>query len=89
MGNLTLATSKLNPSLSNKAWKQKKQDLQKHSLVRITGESVLTPPSSAVEWDNDTWAADWDEERITLRAHWLAKQALEVWSRPGQMNTAP
>lgn len=82
VGNLTLTTSKLNPSLSNKPWKQKKKGIQQHSLLRLNGESVLTAPDIASTWDDEAWAVDWDEERIALRARWLAKHALAVWPRP-------
>lgn len=82
VGNLTLTTSKLNPSLSNKAWKQKKKDIQKYSLLLLTGDSVLTAPDLAKRWDTESWVEDWDEERIALRARWLAKHALAVWPRP-------
>ena len=84
LGNLTVTTIKLNPSMSNKPWKLKKKDLQKHSLLLLTGDSVLTAPSSASEWDDETWAAAWDEERIALRTRWLANRALDIWPRPNQ-----
>lgn len=82
LGNLTLTTTKLNPSLSNKAWKQKKKDITKHSLLRITTGSVLTAPESGSGIDDENWASEWDEKRIMFRGHWLAKQALLAWPRP-------
>lgn len=80
MGNLTLTTTKLNPSLINKAWKQKRKDIQKHSLLRLTTASVLTSPESA--GDGEMWASAWDEERIAIRGQWLATQAVVAWPRP-------
>jgi hypothetical protein len=81
LGNLTLTTNKMNPSLSNKAWKQKKRELSKHTLVGLTRLSVINAPE-VLTMDDETWASVWDEERITLRGRWLAEQALRVWPRP-------
>jgi hypothetical protein len=82
VGNLTLTTTKLNPSLSNKQWKQKKKDIQKHSLLRLTTASILTAPDSTEGMDDETWVSDWDEARITIRGRWLAHQASLAWPRP-------
>jgi hypothetical protein len=82
LGNLTLTTTKLNPSLSNKPWKQKRKDIQEHSLLRLTTASVLTAPDSVDGMEDDAWASKWDEERIKVRGGWLADQALLAWPRP-------
>jgi hypothetical protein len=82
LGNLTLATTKLNPSLSNKAWLEKKPILQSHSLVRLTTASIFAAPGgSASHWSSDTWSSDWDERRIEIRGAWLAEQALTIWKK--------
>lgn len=83
LGNLTLATTKLNPSMSNKGWLKKKPVLQTHSLVRITTASILSAPEPmADDWTDVDWASDWDETRIALRGRWLADLALQVWPQP-------
>ncbi|MGP3999767.1 HNH endonuclease family protein [Streptomyces sp. 8N706] len=82
LGNLTLTTTKLNPSLSNQGWSEKKDGLRRHSLLRLTTASVLTVPDElrrSSHWDSDTWAADWNETRIGLRTMCLARQALRAW----------
>jgi hypothetical protein len=82
LGNLTLATTSMNPSLSNKPWRQKKKDLGKHSLLRLTNGSVLTAPPNDLALDDGSWAAEWDEARISARGWWLAEQAIQAWPRP-------
>ncbi|MER5358426.1 DUF262 domain-containing protein [Streptomyces sp. NPDC002785] len=82
LGNLTLTTTKLNPSLSNKGWSHKKDSLRSHSLLRLTTASILTAPEGLERsWDTDTWTAEWNEDRITLRTMWLTKAALSAWPR--------
>jgi hypothetical protein len=84
LGNLTLLTVKLNPSVSNKAWPLKRAEIQKHSLLRLTTSSVLTaPPNADAGTTDDVWAAIWDETRITTRGRWLAELAVAAWPRPG------
>lgn len=82
LGNLTITTSKLNPSMSNKAWEAKRKELQKHSLLRITTASVLSAPDPTTAMSDETWAAEWNEERIDRRTDWLRDQALRVWPKP-------
>lgn len=82
LGNLTLLTTKLNPSLSNKAWKEKKKDIQKYSLLRVTTASVLTAPDFVTSMDDLEWTETWDEQRIRMRGEWMRDQALEIWTRP-------
>ncbi|MFF3655606.1 HNH endonuclease family protein [Streptomyces olivochromogenes] len=82
LGNLTLTTTKLNPSLSNREWLRKKDDLRAHSLLRLTVSSVLSVPEGLGEkWSTDRWAACWDEDRIQLRTLWLARIALQAWPK--------
>ncbi len=83
LGNLTLTTAKLNSTLSNNPWSIKRLDLKRHSLLRLTTASVLAPPKGAADtWHEESWSADWDEERIGLRGLWLAHHALRAWPRP-------
>lgn len=67
-GNLTLATSSLNPYLSNGPWSDKRTKLGEHSILRMTKGIV------AVE--------QWDEDAIRTRGAFLADKALEIWPRP-------
>jgi hypothetical protein len=82
LGNLTIMTSKLNAAQSNRAWPAKKQELQKHGLLRITTGSVLSAPDSAPRSVKDTWIDDWNEDRIEVRGRYLRELALKVWTRP-------
>jgi hypothetical protein len=83
LGNLTLTTTKLNPSLGNREWLRKKDDLRAHSLLRLTTSSVLSVPEGLESnWTTDDWTATWDEDRIRLRTLWLARVALRAWPRP-------
>lgn len=82
LGNLTLTTTRLNPSLSNKPWDFKRTEIQKHSLLRLSTESVLSRPVGAQEFDEVSWPEKWDEARITARGRHLAALALTVWPHP-------
>ena len=67
LGNLTLVTGKLNSSLSNAPWHQKKETLKKHTALRLNWELLENPPDS------------WNEETIKERSVQLAKVATEIW----------
>jgi hypothetical protein len=66
IGNLTLATSALNPALSNAAWSQKREALQAHSLLMLTKDVV----------DH----AEWTEADIEHRTARLTDVILRVWA---------
>ena len=68
IGNLTLATQKLNSSMSNAAWQSKCDELKDHSVLLLNNE--LTAQSS------------WDEESIRLRSRRLADMVCKVWPGP-------
>ncbi|WP_328690703.1 HNH endonuclease family protein [Streptomyces phaeochromogenes] len=83
LGNLTLTTTKLNPSLSNREWLRKKDELRAHSLLRLTTSSVLSVPEGLDQkWTTDRWVESWDGDRIQLRTLWLAGIALRAWPKP-------
>ncbi|MCY3543604.1 MAG: DUF262 domain-containing HNH endonuclease family protein [Chloroflexi bacterium] len=66
LGNLTLTTNKLNVSLSNGPWNEKRQELEKHSVLLL----------------NKTMLADssvWNEEAIYQRTSKLAGRITEIW----------
>jgi hypothetical protein len=68
IGNLTLVTEALNPSLSNAPWEQKRQALQQHSGLALNAEITA----------HETW----DETTIGQRARHLASIAQEEWPGP-------
>jgi hypothetical protein len=77
IGNLTLVSEKLNPSLSNAAWlspdpqkKGKRLAVNDHSALRINANLVKAYPTH------------WDEACIDERAKTLFKAACEIWPAP-------
>jgi len=67
IGNLTLLTKKLNPSVSNGAWPGKSKEIHKYSLLKLNLElSEL---------------ALWDEEAIRRRGEALFQAAVDLWPR--------
>ena len=67
MGNLTLVTGRLNASLSNYSWTQKRQRFQTFSTLYLNKDLL----------DN---ADDvWDEAMIAERAHRLFVAAVKAW----------
>lgn len=67
MGNLTLLTNKLNPSISNGPWEKK--------LPAILEYSVLT-------LNKKLKSEDWNEERILARGEALFRVARGIWPHP-------
>jgi hypothetical protein len=77
IGNLTLVTKKLNPSLSNAPWlaassggKSKRAGLHGHSILRLNHELVHSNEDA------------WDEDRIEARSAVLLQHAIAVWGPP-------
>ena len=68
IGNLTLATQKLNSSMSNAPWKIKRDELQEHSVLLLNNE-LLTRPT-------------WDEETIRSRNRRVADLVSARWPGP-------
>ena len=68
VGNLTLVTTKLNPSISNGPWRTKRAELRKHSVLKLNVEVV----------DH----AEWDEDTIRERSEALFEIARKVWPLP-------
>jgi hypothetical protein len=67
-GNLTLLTSKLNPSISNGAWETKKDGIKKHSILLLNKELEYIPK--------------WNEKSIDERGKQLFKLARVIWPAP-------
>ena len=68
IGNLTLATQKLNSSMSNDPWDSKRDELQEHSVMLMNYE-LLSKPT-------------WDEETILCRSRRMAELVSERWPGP-------
>ena len=66
LGNLTLTTNKLNVSLSNGPWNEKRQELGKHSVLLLNKTLLI---DSSV----------WNEEAIYQRTSKLAGKITEIW----------
>jgi len=66
IGNLTLLTKELNPSVSNGPWEKKRKEILKHSALNL----------------NRALPEAWDEGTIQKRAHDLFEHALKIWPRP-------
>jgi len=65
LGNLTLVTNKLNPSMSNGPWEEKRDALRTHSILRLTADV------------RDAKA--WDEDAIRARTEAMCSIALAIW----------
>lgn len=68
LGNLTLLTSVLNPSVSNGPWAVKRGAIGKHSVLRLNQRIAAQ--------------AEWAEHSINERSRWLAAQVAEIWPIP-------
>jgi hypothetical protein len=70
LGNLTLVTKKLNPSMSHSEWGEKRQALNAHSVLLIN--------RSLVDENIDKW----DEAAIQGRGRELGKYIKRIWPGP-------
>lgn len=66
IGNLTLLTKRLNPSVSNGAWEKKRTEILRHSALNM----------------NRNLPGVWDEKAIEARSEELFRIAVEIWPRP-------
>ena len=69
VGNLTLLTKKLNPSVSNGPWTKKRPEILKHSVLML---------NHAFQG-----AEVWNEDTIDQRARDLFNIAVRIWPHPG------
>lgn len=67
IGNLTLVTGSLNPSLSNSDWITKRPELLKFSKLNLT------------QYFHGKNADKWDEDAIEKRTSYLYSQMVEIW----------
>lgn len=70
LGNLTLVTSKLNPSMSNGAWPTKKKALNAHGVLLLNSHLVGDHPEQ------------WDDAAIDKRTLELAGRIARIWKGP-------
>ena len=75
IGNLTLVSQKLNPTLSNSAWSislaspGKREHLKKHTVMHLN-RMLLSQ-----------FHDDWNDETIEKRASYLFEDALKIWPK--------
>lgn len=69
LGNLTLTTSKLNASLSNGPWNEKRDGLKKHSSLMLNHQLL------------EHAKGDWTENEIRVRSEKLAVAVVKIWPR--------
>ena len=67
IGNLTLVNQRLNSSLSNGPWVEKREALADHSVMFLSKPLVHDGPEI------------WNERAIEARANWLHEHAVAVW----------
>ena len=79
LGNLTLVNTKLNPSLSNSPWSEKRVGLAEHSTLHLN--KVLAHP--AIAPDGYSWYEEWNDDKIRERGEWLAGHLCRIWPRAG------
>ena len=77
IGNLTLVNGRLNPALSNRPWRQKKESIEHHSVLFLNKDLLENAPS------------DWDETSIADRGKRLHQAAVRVWPHANALNQAP
>ncbi len=70
LGNLTLVTERLNPSLSNGAWDVKRPALARHSLLAMNQQLV------------EHYVDVFDEQSIAIRSEEFARHIVAVWPGP-------
>lgn len=70
VGNITLLTKSLNPSISNGPWLKKRQAILKHSALNL----------NRVFQDTEAWS----EDSIDERSNELLRVASKIWPHPGK-----
>jgi hypothetical protein len=70
IGNLTLLTTKLNSSVSNRPWMAKTDELKKHDVMLLNRQLL------------EIGQKGWDEELITARTASLIQTISEIWPVP-------
>jgi hypothetical protein len=73
LGNLTLTTSKLDISLSNRPWPEKVAALNAHTALQLNRDLVSAAPPV------------WDEDQIEARATAMAADLIRIWPSPSAL----
>lgn len=76
IGNLTLVNERLNPSMSNAPWDDKRKALADHSVMFLNKHVVNDGPVT------------WDEQEIEKRAKWLHERSVGVWPHAAGFDVA-
>lgn len=76
LGNLTLITASLNPSLQNAAWSKKRPELTKFSKLNLT------------QYFHGAEADHWNEAAIERRTAYLCGQLIQIWPTLPQVEAA-
>ena len=74
IGNLTLVNERLNSALSNAPWEQKKETLNKHTVLFLNKNLLDNAPLS------------WNEDTIMERSKRLHQAAIKVWPHANAIN---
>lgn len=72
LGNLTILPTKLNTSISNKAWAEKKKGSAKKGGLDEFAKGLVTMTDVLK-------CQEWNEQLIILRANWLCEMAKQIW----------
>lgn len=70
IGNLTILTEKLNPSVSNAPWEEKREEIDDYSVLLLNRKMI------------GRWHDEWNEGSIAERGKWLSELATKVWPGP-------
>ena len=73
IGNLTLVTGKLNSSMSNAPWEEKRGTLAKHSTLLLNSRLLSSAPET------------WDEETIDSRSKDMIEAICKIWPHAQSM----
>lgn len=68
IGNMTLLKSKLNTAIQNNNWDKKREEIQKHAMLKITQEVTKNRA--------------WNKNKIEERSEKIFNDFLEIWQNP-------
>ena len=68
IGNMTLLKSKLNTAIQNNNWDKKREEIQKHAMLKITQEVIKNRV--------------WNKSKIEERSEKIFNDFLEIWQNP-------
>lgn len=68
IGNMTLLKSKLNTAIQNNNWDKKREEIQKHAMLKITQEVIKNRA--------------WNKNKIEERSEKIFNDFLKIWQNP-------